>query len=119
MRVTMPSRRRTRVLCALLAALVITVLTAVPAAATTTYVVALAGTLDQVLVNIRNWIIAILATVATTFLTVGGLRYLAANGDPGEVEKAKSAFRNAAIGFGLAALAPLVVDALKNIVGGL
>ncbi|MFC0433404.1 pilin [Kutzneria buriramensis] len=95
------------------------VVTAVPAAAATTYVVALAGTLKDVLLNIRNWIIAILATVATTFLTVGGLRYLAANGDPGEVEKAKSAFRNAAIGFGLAALAPLVVDALTHIVGGL
>ncbi|WP_369775774.1 hypothetical protein [Saccharopolyspora cebuensis] len=40
-----------------------------------------------------------------------------ANGDPGEVEKAKSAFRNAAFGYMLAALAPVIVDILRGLVG--
>ncbi|MFE7870548.1 pilin [Micromonospora humida] len=65
--------------------------------------------IQQVANNIRVWLIGILVSVATLFLTVGGLRYLAANGDPGEIEKAKLAMRSAAIGYGLALLAPLFV----------
>ncbi|MEV0068825.1 MULTISPECIES: pilin [unclassified Amycolatopsis] len=79
---------------------------------------ALAKTVDEVLNNIRNWILGILSAIAAAFLTIGGLRYLMAGGDPGEVEKAKSAFKHAGIGFCLAALAPIVVDAFKAIVGG-
>jgi len=59
--------------------------------------------------NIRTWLVGVLVAVATLFLTVGGLRYLAANGDPGEVEKAKLALRSAALGYALALLAPLFV----------
>jgi len=40
-----------------------------------------------------------------------------ASGDPGEVEKAKTAFKSAGFGYGLAALAPLGVQILKGIVG--
>ncbi|VVJ22685.1 Uncharacterised protein [Amycolatopsis camponoti] len=91
-----------------------------PAArAETVQYVALAQTVDQVLGNIRNWIMGILAGVALVFFTIGGLRYLMAGDNPGEVEKAKGAFKAAGIGFGLAALAPLVVEILKTLVGGL
>ena len=68
-----------------------------------------ADSIQQVANNIRTWLLTILVAVATLFLTVGGLRYLAANGDPGEVEKAKLALKSAAIGYGLALLAPLFV----------
>jgi Type IV secretion system pilin len=44
--------------------------------------------------------------LATLFLTIGGLRYLMAGGDPSEVERAKTALRSAAIDYGLAILAP-------------
>ncbi|MEU3767928.1 pilin [Amycolatopsis keratiniphila] len=88
------------------------------ARADTVHHVALAATVDQVLNNIRNWLMGILAGVAVVFITIGGLRYLMASGDPGEIEKAKGAFKAAGIGFGLAALAPLVVEILKGIVGG-
>lgn len=80
-------------------------------------VVALAGSVDDVLNNIRNWIMGILALLATVFLTLGGVRYVVAAGDPGEVAKAKIAFKSAAIGYALAALAPLVVTVLQGIVG--
>jgi hypothetical protein len=86
--------------------------------ADTVQYVALAQSVDQVLSNIRTWIMGILAGVALVFLTIGGLRYLMASNDPGEIEKAKGAFKAAGIGFGLAALAPLVVEILKTIVGG-
>ena len=88
-----------------------------PMHATTVQAVALAATFNDVLNNIRNWILGMLAGLATVFLTVGGVRYVLAAGDPGEVEKAKTCFKTAAIGYGLAALAPLVVDVLKQIVG--
>ena len=85
--------------------------------AETTTVLVVAGSLIDVLTNIRTWLMGILATLATVFVTLGGLRYVMAGGDPGEIEKAKTAFRSAAIGYGLAALAPTVVTILQGIVG--
>lgn len=84
---------------------------------TGTVVLAIAGSVTDVLNNIRNWIIGILAGLATVFLSIGGVRYVMGGGDPGEVEKAKTAFKSAGWGFGLAMLAPLVVEILKGIVG--
>jgi hypothetical protein len=78
-------------------------------AADTGPVVLAADSIDAVVNNIRTWLVGILIAVATLFLTVGALRYLAANGDPGETEKGKLAMRSAAIGYGLALLAPLFV----------
>jgi hypothetical protein len=104
------------VAAAVLGAVLLSALTA-EAAQASTQVLALATSVDQVFTNIRNWLVGILAGLATVFLTVGGVRYLLAGGDPGETEKAKGAFRNAAWGYGLAALAPLVVEILRGIVG--
>ncbi|MGW4365500.1 pilin [Nocardia takedensis] len=80
-------------------------------------VLAVAGTLDQVLDNLRNWLIGILAALATVCLTVAGARYLIGAGDPAEMEKAKSALRAACLGYALAMLAPVIVEVLKQIVG--
>ncbi|WP_413470716.1 pilin [Streptomyces sp. C8S0] len=56
--------------------------------------------IPTVITNLRNWIIGILAGAATLFMTFGGLRYLMAGGDPGEVEASKRALKAAAIGYG-------------------
>lgn len=80
-------------------------------------VVAIADSVDEVLGNIRDWLMGILAALATVFLTVGGVLYMMAGGDPGQVERAKVAFRAAGVGYCLAALAPLVVQILESIVG--
>ena len=77
-----------------------------------------ADSISQVLNNTTLWIIGILAGLATLFLTLGGVRYLMAGGDPAEVEKAKTALKSAAIGYGLAILAPVIVTVLKSLVGG-
>jgi hypothetical protein len=77
-----------------------------------------APTLSGVISNLTSWIVGILAGVATLFLTIGGLRYLTAGGDPGQVEKAKIALKSAAIGYALAILAPLLVSILASVVGG-
>lgn len=74
------------------------------------------ATIPEVIANLRNFIVGLLAGLATLFLTFGGLRYLMAGGDPSEVQSAKVALRAAAIGYGLAVLAPVLVTALKGIV---
>ncbi|MHB1927823.1 MAG: pilin [Acidimicrobiales bacterium] len=93
---------------------------AVPAAAATGHgVLAVAGppSLTGVIDALRNWLVGLLAAVATLFLTIGGLRYLTAGGDPVQVERAKTALKSAAIGYALAALAPLLVSILTSVVG--
>lgn len=75
------------------------------------------ATLPQVMNNVRNWIIGLLSGLATLFVTIGGLRYLMAGGNEGEVMKAKGALKSAAYGYALAALAPVLVDILKSMVG--
>jgi len=124
---SLPSTRRTARRCRGISSISLTiaaecavlalVLSASAAHAETTHIVALAGSIDQVLTNIRNWVMGILAGLATAFLTIGGVRYVMGGGDPGEIEKAKVSFKAAGIGYGLAALAPVVVTALQSIVG--
>nr|WP_281377471.1 pilin [Amycolatopsis endophytica] len=96
---------------------VLALLTSGASARGDTVVLALAGSVEEVLNNIRNWLMGILAGLATVFLTIGGVRRVFGGGDPGEQEKAKEAFKAAGIGYVLAALAPLVVEVLKGIVG--
>ena len=105
------------VLGALAAVLVVLVFTAGPAAAAAPPV-QIATSLDEVLNNLRNWMVGILGLVATVCLTVAGARYVIASGDPAEIEKAKSALRAACVGYVLAMLAPVVVAVLKSFVAG-
>jgi hypothetical protein len=77
-----------------------------------------AKSVSQVIDNTTVWLVGILAGLATLMLTVGGVRYLLAGGDPAEVQKAKIALRSAAIGYGLAVLAPVIVAILKSLTGG-
>ena len=78
---------------------------------------ALAQTTDPALEQVIGRLRSVLVGLATLFLTVGGLRYLFAGGDPGQVEKAKVTLRSAAIGYGLAVLAPVLVRLLRYVVG--
>lgn len=119
-----PSRRPARTRRALarklmvLAAGAMVLAAAGAASAEPVSVLAVADSFDTVLNNLRNWLIGILALIATVCLTIGGTRYLISSGDPGEVERAKVALRAACIGYALAMLAPVVVGVLKSIVGG-
>jgi hypothetical protein len=90
-------------------AFVLTFLCAQPAAA--------AADVNGVIDSIRNWVAGVLAALATLFLTLGGVRYLVANGNPRAVEEGKAAIRSALIGYGLAALAPMFVDILRRVLG--
>lgn len=77
-----------------------------------------ASSLTHVVDNLRVWLVGLLVTLATLLLTIGGVRYLIAGGDPGEIERAKNAIKAALIGYALAALAPMLVSIAQHIVGG-
>ncbi|GHJ54430.1 hypothetical protein Nm8I071_37370 [Nonomuraea sp. TT08I-71] len=72
----------------------------------------------QVISNITGWVMGIIALVATMFLVIGGLRYMAAGGDPAQVEQAKGNVKSALIGYALAVLAPVILQVLQGILGG-
>ncbi|WP_051046798.1 pilin [Nocardia asiatica] len=112
-------RRWPRILAALgtTVALLMLMAGSATAAPPQTAVLAVASSLDQVINNARNWIVGILAGLATLFLTIAGARYLLGGGDPSETEKAKTAFRAACLGYALAMLAPVIVTVLKSIIG--
>lgn len=74
--------------------------------------------LPTIIGNITTWVVGLLIGVATLFLTIGGLRYLAAGGDPTEVEKAKSALKSALLGYALAILAPILLGVVQGWIGG-
>jgi hypothetical protein len=96
-------RNASRVLIALLVAGCWLMLAPLAAAA------AGAPTLGGVIDSLRLWVVGLLAGLATLFLTIGGVRYITAGGDPVQVERAKTALRSAAIGYALAALSPVIV----------
>ncbi len=112
-RVRCPRRaeRRMRRTFALTVALALVAALLIPEAADA------ATSLNQVFDNLRNWAMGLLVTVAVLFLTIAGVRYVASGGNPGEIEKAKSALKASLVGFALASLAPVLVAVLQHIVG--
>jgi len=88
-------------------AFVLAILLAIPAFA--------ASDLNTVIDSVRDWVAGLLIALATLFLTVGGVRYLTAQGNPRAVEEAKAGIKAALIGYGLAALAPTLVSILQKV----
>lgn len=74
-------------------------------------------TVDGVISGLQGWLSTLLAGLATLYLTIGGIRYLTAGGDPTNAEKGKVALKYAAIGYAIAALADVLVTALQSVVG--
>ena len=75
------------------------------------------ASLPTVISNATSWIVGILVGLATLFLTLGGALYLMAGGDPGQVERAKTALKSALLGYALAVLAPVLLSILRGILG--
>jgi hypothetical protein len=105
------------------AAHVVTVLLmlSVPAAAyadTEVWAAPAPANLNQVIGNLQTWLMGILAALATLFLVLAGVYWATAGGDPAQVDKAKQALKNALVGYGLAVLAPILLEVVQGIVGG-
>lgn len=106
---------------AVVAATAVVTVTVVPQAAWAdpgTPVYLAAKSLPEVVSGLQSWIMGILAAVATLFLVLAGVYWATAGGDPAQVDKAKGALKNALIGYGLAVLAPILLEVVKGIVGG-
>jgi Type IV secretion system pilin len=73
--------------------------------------------LNSVIDGIRTFAMGVLFTLTTLYLTVAGIRYVLAGGSPHAMEEAKTAVKNSLLGYALAALAPLLADIVKGIVG--
>jgi hypothetical protein len=74
------------------------------------------GEVVAILEAVRNALVAVLTALAIAALTYAGIRYVIAGGDPGGVEKAKTAAKSAVVGLGLALLAPILVAIVKGII---
>jgi hypothetical protein len=74
--------------------------------------------LPAVIAGIQAWVMGILTAVATLFLVLAGVYWATAGGDPAQVDRAKGALKNALVGYGLAVLAPVLLQIVKGIVGG-
>ena len=101
------ARKGPRLLAATANAVLLTVLLAAPAYA--------ASDLNSVIDSVRDWVAGLLIALSTLFLTVGGVRYITAQGDPRAVEEAKAGIKAALIGYALAALAPTLVSILQKV----
>ena len=77
-----------------------------------------ANDLPTVISNLQKWIMGLLFAVATLFLILGGVYRVTAGGDPAQVEKSNTQFKNAVIGYALAVLAPVLLEVVKGVVGG-
>ncbi|MBM0224415.1 pilin [Micromonospora sp. ATA51] len=76
-----------------------------------------ANSLPVVIGNLQTWLMGILAAVATLFLVLAGVYWATAGGDPAQVDRAKGALKNALVGYGLAVLAPVLLQVVQGIVG--
>lgn len=77
-----------------------------------------ANSLPTVIANIRTQVMLLLFGIASLFALLGAVYRVFAGGDPAMQEKSKLAFRNAAVGYALAVLAPVLFSILADIVGG-
>ncbi|MFC4148022.1 pilin [Micromonospora mangrovi] len=76
------------------------------------------NSLPVVVHNLQVWLVGMLAGLATLFLVLAGVYWATAGGDPAQVERAKGALKNALVGYGLAVLAPVLLQVVQGIVGG-
>jgi hypothetical protein len=74
-----------------------------------------ASDLNSVIDSVRDWVAGLLIALSTLFLTVAGVRYITAQGNPRAVEEAKAGIKAALIGYALAALAPTLVSILQKV----
>ncbi|WP_026124609.1 pilin [Nocardiopsis baichengensis] len=72
----------------------------------------------EVIDRLREVIVALASAIGTLFLTVAGIRWLMAGGDPSQVDAAKKSLSGAGIGYGIAVLATVLMAVLDYVVAG-
>jgi hypothetical protein len=75
------------------------------------------GAIVDVLNRLRDTLMLVIGSLSLVMLTVGGIRYVTAGGDPEGVRGAKQTVKHALIGLALAVLAPVLIQVIKTILG--
>jgi hypothetical protein len=70
----------------------------------------------SVLNNIQSLLLLGIGALALVMLTVGGIRYVLAQGDQEQLRHAKHTVRNALLGLAVALMAPVLVALVKTVV---
>ncbi|GAA4471006.1 pilin [Phytohabitans houttuyneae] len=73
--------------------------------------------LKVVIDNAVGWIAGIAFAIATLFATAGFALYMMAGGDTTQIERAKTAWKAAAVGYAGVILAPVLLGILSGILG--
>jgi len=75
-------------------------------------------TIEQLIVDVLNWMIGAAAVICVVMLIVGGYSYMTAGGDEQKVGKATKTLTNAIIGLAICFIAVMLVNfVLKNFLG--
>ncbi len=76
------------------------------------------GDLASVILNIINYVLAIVGVIALAYLIFGGFKYITAGGNEDSVDDAKAIIRNAIIGIIVIGVAAAAVNFVIRGVGG-
>lgn len=72
--------------------------------------------IEDVVMNIVNGVLILLATVAVIVIIIGGVQYMTSTGDAGKVKKAKDTILYAVIGLVIVALAAVIVNFVIGVI---
>lgn len=67
--------------------------------------------------RLRDTLMLVVGSLSLVMLTVGGIRYVTAGGDPDGIRGAKQTVKHALLGLALAVLAPVLIQVIKSILG--
>lgn len=76
------------------------------------------GDLASVILNIINYVLAIVGVIALAYLIYGGFRYITSGGNETIIEEAKGTIINAVIGIVIIGVAAALVNFVVRAVGG-
>ncbi|MDO8511669.1 MAG: TrbC/VirB2 family protein [bacterium] len=76
------------------------------------------GDLSSVILNIINYVLAVVGVVALAYLIYGGFRYITSGGNEDSIQTAKDVIINAVIGIVVIGVAAALVNFVVRAVGG-
>lgn len=72
------------------------------------------ATVDQIVIRVINFLLAIAGLIAVVFLIVGGFRYITAGGNEDSAEQGKKYLLNSIIGLAIIILSFVIVRVISN-----
>lgn len=73
------------------------------------------GTLEKILITVKNFLFNLASIIAIIFIIIGGYQMITASGDPKKFETGKTTLLYAAIGLIVILIAEYIVDWIKTL----